>query len=382
MDSYRSIYFTPEHLAFRDSVARFVDEQIIPHINQWETDGRLPSTLYQQAAELGLFGMGYPEELGGYEADPFYKVICTIEMARAGSGGLLANLFTQDIAIPPLVLDKQHPLREPVCTAVLAGEQRAALAITEPSGGSDVANIQTRAVRDGDDYVVNGSKTFITSGMDADWYTVAVRTGGEGAAGISLLLIPRDAPGFTRTPLKKMGWWCSDTATLYFDDCRIPASNRIGPENAGFPFIMQNFNNERLGLAAQAWGLANAAFEEALDWAQQRKTFGKPIIHHQVIRHKLTDMRTRLDAARAYLFEVTWMMSENKAKPSDLAQLKNHCTDLVEYIAPEAVQILGGAGYMQETKSERVYRETKVLSIGGGTREIMNELAARQHGWL
>lgn len=381
MNYQRSVYLSQEHQSFADSVSRFVDEQILPHINQWEENGRLPHSLYQQAAELGLFGMGYPEELGGYEADPFFKVISTLELARAGSGGLLANLFTHDIAIPPLILDKQHPLRRQVCQAVLAGQQRAALAITEPNGGSDVANIQTRAVQQGDNYIVNGSKTFITSGMDANWYTVAVRTGGEGAAGISLLLIPRDAVGFSRSPLKKMGWWCSDTATLYFDDCQVPVANRIGPENAGFAFIMQNFNNERLGLAAQAIGLANAAFTEALDWAQQRKTFGQTIIKHQVIRHKLTDMKARLDACQAYLFHVTWLIQNKQATPADVAALKNQATDLVEYIASEAVQILGGAGYMRETKSERIYRETKVLSIGGGTREIMNELAAKQLGW-
>jgi len=375
-------FISSEQIDFYDTVTRFVRDQIQPHINDWDEAETIPNQLFEQVAELGLFGIGYPEELGGFTDDPFYKVLTSLALAKAGSGGLLAAMFSYDIALPPLVLDKNHPLREQVVTQVLAGKQRAALAITEPGAGSDVANIQTRAVKDGHEYVLNGSKTFITSGMVADWYTVAVRTGGDGAAGVSLLLVPRDAPGFTRSPLKKMGWWCSDTATLYFDNCRVPAANLIGPENAGFAFIMQNFNNERLGLASQAWGLANTAFEDALAWAQERKTFGKPIIHHQVVRHKLTDMKARLDATLAYLLEVTWRVQQKKAKPADLAQLKNQCTDLLEYVANEAVQILGGSGYMRETRVERIYRETKVLSIGGGTREIMNELAARQHGWL
>lgn len=377
-----SPYETEEHDAFRAQVRRFVERECEPYIEAWEAAGEIPRELHRKAAAAGILGIGFPEAYGGVEvADLFYLVIAVEALARTGAGGLIASLLSHGIACPPLVHAGSEPLKERFLRPVLAGEQIAALAITEPSGGSDVANLRTRAVRDGGDYRVKGTKTFITSGMRADWFTVAVRTGGPGLGGISLLVIEADRPGVTRTRLDKMGWRCSDTATIYFDDCRVPVANLVGAENQGFMTIMRNFNNERLMLAAQAWATAQLCYDEALAYARSRETFGKPLIARQVIRHKLVDMKMRIDAVKAQLDLLCWRVGQNQMPIAELCLLKNLATGTLEWVAGEAVQILGGAGYLRGAKVERVYRETKVLSIGGGATEIMKDLAARQLGY-
>jgi len=226
--------------------------------------------------------------------------------------------------------------------------------------------------------VVNGQKTFITSGMRADYYTVAVRTGGPGAAGVSLLLVERDRPGFSRTPLKKMGWWASDTATLYFEDCRVPVENLIGEEGAGFKTIMLNFNDERLGMASSCTSFSRLCLDEAIAYARERQTFGKRLSEHQVIRHKLVDMAQRVAATQAFLEMLTWRVEQGDNPVAEICMLKNQATQTMAFCASEAVQIFGGAGYMRGSKVERIYREVKVNAIGGGTEEIMKDLASRQ----
>ncbi|MEC8023923.1 MAG: acyl-CoA dehydrogenase family protein [Myxococcota bacterium] len=378
----RSRYYTKEHEAFRSSLRRFVAKEITPNIPAWEEAGRFPRELYAKAANIGLLALGFPEEYGGTSVDGFYQLILTEELSRCGSGGLVAGLMSHGIGAPPIASMATAELKAEVLPRILSGQSISALAISEPGGGSDVAQLRTTAKRDGDSYVVNGEKTFITSGMRADYITTAVRTGGEGMGGVSLLLIPGDSSGLSRTELKKMGWWCSDTATLHFDDCRVPSRYLLGPENAGFMGIMQNFNNERLFIAVMAWAFAQLCFEEALTWAKDRKTFGKPLIRHQVLRHKLVDMRTALEGTRASLEDLTWRVDLGEWPVAEVCMIKNRATQCMELCAKEAVQILGGLGYMQGSISERVYRETKVLAIGGGAEEIMKELAARQLGWL
>ncbi len=353
-----------------------------PNIEQWEAAGELPRDLHRKAAAAGILGVGFPECYGGIEVpDAFYGVVLTEELARAGSGGLIASLMSHGIASPPLMHAGTPQQKERFLAPVLSGEKIAALAITEPGGGSDVANLRTSAHRDGDHYIVNGSKTFITSGMRADLLTVAVRTGDAGLGGVSLLVIESDTPGFSRSRLDKMGWWCSDTASLYFEDCRVPAANRIGAENAGFLAIMLNFNNERIMLAAQAWAFAVVCYEEALAYARERQTFGKPLLARQVIRHKLVDMKMRIDAVKAQLDILCWRVSHKQMLVAEVCMLKNLATSTLEDVAGEAVQIFGGAGYLRGAKVERIFRETKVLSIGGGASEIMKDLAARQLGY-
>ena len=375
-----SAYFNETHNQARETARQFVTRHVLPHINDWEEAGEFPRTLYQQAGEAGLLGIGFPEALGGMgEGDIFLKVAVSEELMRSTSGGLVASLGSLDIGLPPVAKWAKPHIKEAIVPAVLRGEKISALAITEPGGGSDVASLRTRAVRDGDHYVVNGSKTFITSGHRADHYTVAVRTGGEGHAGISLLLIDRDTPGFTRGKnLKKMGWWASDTAELFFDNCRVPADRLIGAENAGFIAIMSNFLQERLMLAIMAYTTAEIALEAALDYARTREAFGRTIDRFQVTRHKLVDMATQVDIAKEYTYRCAALMQAGKNPIKQVAMAKNFSVDVCENVTREAVQIFGGMGYMRESVVERLYRDAKILSIGGGTTEIMKELIAKQ----
>jgi acyl-CoA dehydrogenase len=376
----RSPYYDESHEALAQSVRRFVAREIAPHIDQWEIDGELPRALHKKAAEAGILGLRYPEEYGGHSEgfDIFHGLTQTEELAAVGAGGLSASLMTHGIGLPPILALGSEEMKRRVAPPVLAGDKIIALGITEPSGGSDVANLRTKAVRDGDHYIVNGSKMFITSGMRADWLTCAVRTGGEGAGGVSLLLIEMDAPGVSRTRLDKMGWRCSDTAAIYFEDVRVPAENLIGPENGGFIGIMRNFNSERLGMAMGCCAYARVCLKEAVLWAQQRETFGKTLVKHQSIRIKLANMARQVGATQAWVDLCAWQVQQGRDKPADFAMLKVQATQMLEAVARDAAQILGGASYITGSKIERIYREVRVNAIGGGSEEIMLDLAGRQ----
>jgi acyl-CoA dehydrogenase len=376
----KSPFYTPEHEAWRAVVRRFVENEIEPFAHEWDEAGETPRELYEKAAAIGLLGLGFPEEFGGTPADQFMKIVTSQELARAGAGGVNASLMSHTIGSPPIARAARPEVRAKVLPEVLSGRKISALAITEPGGGSDVANLRTKARREGDHYIVNGEKTFITSGVRADYLTVAVRTGGEGASGVSLLLIEGDTPGLTRIKLKKMGWWASDTASLHFDDCRVPVTNLIGEEGQGFKLIMHNFNSERMGMAASCTAYARVCVEEAIAYAKERKTFGKPIAQHQVIRHKLVDMAQRVAASQAMLEMLAWRLGEGESPVAEICMMKNQATQTMAYCASEAVQIFGGAGFMRGIKVERIYREVKVNAIGGGTEEIMKDLASRQMG--
>jgi acyl-CoA dehydrogenase len=367
--------------ALRATVRRFVERELRPHVNDWEEAGAFPRALYRQTGELGLLALGFPERDGGIPAS--YRMLQALneELCRAGCGGLLASLFSHRIGAPPIVHGGSPELRARVLPGILSGEKVCALAVTEPGGGSDVANLAASAVREGGDYIVNGSKTFITSGMRADWITVAVRTGAPGAGGVSLLLLPGDTPGLARSPLRKMGWWCSDTAELHFDRCRVPAANLLGAENAGFALLMRNFNDERLMLAMHACYLAQACLDEAGEWARQRMTFGKALVQHQAVRHKLVQMATRIEATRAFIDAIVARMDAGESPVAQVCMLKNFAARTLQACADHAVQVLGGMGCMRGTVSERAYRDAKVYMIGGGAEEILNDLAARQLGW-
>jgi acyl-CoA dehydrogenase len=375
-----SPFYQPEHEAFRETLRRFVRNEIEPYCNQWDEAGEFPRELYRKAASVGYMGLGFPERYGGSEGDRFMRIIAMQEIARAGCGGVGAGLFSHTIGAPPILHRGPEAMKARVLPQILSGEKISALAITEPSGGSDVANLRTTARREGDDFVINGSKTFITSGMRADFITLAVRTGGPGAAGVSLILVEGQPEGLQRTPLKKMGWWCSDTATLYFDNLRVPAENLIGREGEGFKAIMLNFNDERLHGAAGAISSARVCLEEAIAYAKQRETFGKPLVQHQVIRHKLVDMAQRVEASQAMLEMLTWRLENGDNPVAEICMLKNQATTTMAFCASEAVQIFGGAGFLRGVKVERIYREVKVNAIGGGTEEIMKDLASRQMG--
>jgi acyl-CoA dehydrogenase len=377
-----SPFLKDTHHAWRRELRRFIEREIIPYVEEWEEAEEIPLSLYKKASEFGLLRMGYPEAYGGIQEglDRFHGIVTSEELARIGAGGVTASLMVHGIGLPPILALGTEAMKQKIAPAVLAGDKRISLAITEPSGGSDVAQLKTRARRDGDHFVVDGSKMFITGGMRADYITTAVRTGGEGLGGVSLLLIEADRPGVTRTKLKKQGWWASDTAALYFDNVRVPAENLIGGENQGFLGIMHNFNGERLGMASGATASARVCLEEAVKWAQQRETFGKRLADHQVIRHKIAEMVRQINASTAYLEMCAWRVMNGETPAADLALLKVQATLTLEFCAREAMQILGGNGYMRGSRVERIYREVRVNAIGGGSEEILRDLAARQLG--
>ena len=377
------LFETEEHRTLRQQIRKFAEAEIALHADAWEEAEEFPRELYRKAAQAGLFGIGYPEEVGGQGGDVTHVIVAAEEMVLAGrSVGTSVGLGSHGIALPPIIRFGTPEQKKRFIAPVLAGERIAALAITEPGGGSDVASLRTRAVRDGDHYVVDGAKTFITSGCRADFVTTAVRTGGEGHGGISLLVIERGTPGFhVSKKLKKTGWWASDTAELVFEGCRVPAENLIGMENAGFVAIMMNFVSERLFLAGQCVAIAELAYREALAYAKERAAFGRPIVGFQVTRHKLADMATRIAAARALTAEAAIRYVRGDEAPSLAAMAKNTATDMCSFVCDQAVQIHGGYGYMREYLVERLYRDARLYPIGGGTREIMCEIIAKVEGY-
>lgn len=372
------VYFSKAHDMVRRSVKEFVDGEILPHIDAWEEAGEFPRDLYRKAAELDILGIGYPEEVGGTPGDTFFKIAASEELMRSGSGGLVAGLGSLDIALPPIVRHGTEEQKKRFVEPVLAGKRIAALAVTEPGGGSDVASLKTEAVRDGDQYIVNGSKTFITSGCRADQITCAVRTGPDGAHGISFLVIESNTPGYSvSNKLKKTGWWASDTAEIFFDDCRVPVANRIGAENQGFYMIMENFQSERQFLCVMANMTAQLALEASLKYAKDRKAFGKPLSGFQVTRHKLVDMATQVEVSREFTYRVSAKIDAGMDQIKEISMAKNFACSVADRVTYDAVQIFGGYGYMRGYLVERLFRDNRLLSIGGGTTEIMKEIISK-----
>ena len=378
----RNPFETQERRAFRETLRNFVADEITPHANEWDEAGSFPWELHEKAGALGVFGFGIEEKYGGLGFDDcFMRAAYNEEFSKCGATGVLAGLAGRQISIDPIARLASEEIRMRVLPEVIAGRKGSSLAITEPSGGSDVANLKTRAHRDGNHFVINGTKTFITGGMNSDYFVVAARTGGEGLTGISLFFVEADAPGFSRTEIdRKMGWWCSDQATLYFDDCRVPADSLMGEEDRGFIAIMENFNLERVGAIAMAVGMMKVCIDESIAWARERETFGQPLIQHQVIRHKIADMSARADVTEAYLNQICWQVNEGEMPVAEICKAKFFATKALEFCASEAMQIFGGAAYLRGNVVERIYREVKVIAIGGGSEEIMRDLAVRQMG--
>lgn len=379
-----SIWTTPERRELRNSVRGFAEREILPHVDEWERVGELPRDLSRKAAAAGLLGVGFPESVGGQGGDAADVAIICEELHEAGTpGGVFASLFTVGIAVPHMIAAGDARLIDKFVKPALAGELIGSLAITEPAGGSDVGHLRTTAVRDGDHYVVNGAKTFITSAVRGDYVVAAVRTGGQGAAGISMLVIEKGTPGFeVSRKLAKMGWRSSDTAELSFTDARVPAENLIGAENTGFAQIAMGFVSERIGLAVQAYSSAQRCLDLTVAWCRDRETFGKPLIARQTVQNTLTEMARRIDVARVYSRNVVERQlagETNLIAPVCFA--KNTAVEAGEWVASQAVQLFGGMGYMAESEIERQYRDMRILGIGGGTTEIMTSLAAKMLGY-
>ncbi len=377
------LFETEDHAAIRSSARKFGQVHIAPFGAEWEENEEFPIELYGTAARAGITGVGYPEAIGGQGGDLGHVLVASDELVLAGrSVGTLVGLGSHGIALPPIVRFGTPEQQKRFVTPCLTDGKIAALAVTEPGGGSDVASLTTRAERDGDHYVVTGAKTFITSGTRADFVTCAVRTGGPGHGGVSMIVIERGTPGFTVSKkLKKTGWWASDTAELHFDGARVPVANRIGPENGAFPMIMVNFAGERLMLAGQCVAIAELAYREAIAYAKERQAFGKPLTGFQVTRHKLADMASRIAAARSLTGETLVRVLRGEPATGLASMAKNVATDMCSFVCDQAVQIHGGYGYMRETLVERLYRDARLYPIGGGTREIMNEVIAKTEGY-
>jgi len=371
-------YFGRAHDMVRRAAKDFVDKEIVPYVDEWEEAGEFPRELYKKAGDVDLLGIGYPEEQGGTPGDIFFQIVAWEEIMRGGSGGVAAGLGSLHIALPPIINRGTAEQKERFVKPVIKGEKIAALAITEPEGGSDVAGLQTTAERQADEYVVNGSKTFITSGCRADQITCAVRTGGPGAQGISLLVIESNTPGYSVSEkLKKTGWWASDTGQIFFDNCRVPVTNLIGQENEGFYSIMENFQSERLQLAVMANMTAQIALDESIKYAQQREAFGKPIAGFQVMRHKIVDMATLVEVSREFTYRVAAKIDAGLSQIKEISMAKNFACSVSDKVTYDAVQVFGGYGFMRGYAVERLYRDNRVLSIGGGTTEIMKEIIAK-----
>jgi acyl-CoA dehydrogenase len=377
------VTWTPEQVALQATTAEFVRREVEPRLQDWEDAGEIPRSLHLSAAKAGLLGVSFPEEVGGQGGSLLDSVALQEAFFEAGgSSGLAAGLFTGGIALPHMAAHGSPQQIEEFVRPALAGEKIGALAVTEAGGGSDVAGIRTTAVRDGESYVVNGSKTFITSGVRADFVTTAVRTGGPGHAGISLLVLEKGTPGFTvDRGLAKMGWHCSDTAELSFVDVRVPAANLVGEENAGFYLIAEQFVVERIALAVHAYGIAARSLALTAAYCRERETFGKPLMARQVVRHKLVEMHRQVEAARVYTRHVAERHVNGESVIAEACLAKQTAVEACDHVVDQAVQLHGGTGYMHGTEVERHYRDSRILGIGGGATEVLIDLSARLLGY-
>jgi acyl-CoA dehydrogenase len=382
LDPLFASFFDESHRAYAETCRRFVEREVAPHAVEWEEAESFPRELYAKAGAAGILGAGFPEAYGGAGGDIFHSLVTIESLLRGGSSGVAAGLGSHGIALPPVLMLGTEAQKTRLVPPVLRGEKVAALAVTEPNTGSDVAGVRTRAERQGDEYVLNGSKLFITNGGRADFVVTLTRTGADPHGGLTFFVVERGTPGFSASrSLKKMGWRASDTAELVFEDCRVPAENRLGAEGTGFLAVMHNFQAERLALAAFGYASAEIALEEAERYARDRRAFGRPLMGFQVTRHKLADMATKVRAAKALTYLVAAAIRRGENVVEAVSSAKNFAGDVALEVCHEAVQILGGMGYMRESVVERLYRDVRLLPIGGGTREIMNEIIGKMRGY-
>ena len=376
------IYIGEEHRMMRDQLRRFVESEVIPNGEQWEEDGTVPREVLKQLGVLGMLGIRHDEAYGGGGLDAIYSVVLAEECGRSTHGGFSATVLVHtDMASPHLERYGSPAQKAKYMPGICAGEIITAVAVTEPSGGSDVANIRTKAVRDGDHFILNGAKTFITNGVYGDLVMVAARTDPDAKAsrGISMFLVETDTPGFqVAKKLDKHGWRASDTAELVFEDMRVPAENLLGEENRGFYAIMSNFQNERLVLAGMAVGEAWKGIELTLDYVKLREAFGAPLWEKQTIRQRMAMNVAKLEAARMLMYHAAWLDAEGHDCVREVSEVKAYCCEVQQQIMYDCMQFHGGMGYMRESTIERMVRDARVLPIGGGTTETMLEEVAKR----
>ncbi|MBT8077806.1 MAG: acyl-CoA dehydrogenase family protein [Gammaproteobacteria bacterium] len=371
------------HVAWREQLRSFVDTHITPSIDDWNAAATFPDELYTQAADAGLLGFGFPAEFGGWQDEPdlYHRILFAEEFHRLGSGVVFADLATHWIALPPVVKHGSAELQETVTRPVLAGEKRMAFAITEPGGGSDVARMTTTAAKNGSGYRVNGTKTLISGALRADYLLIVARTGDAGLGGLSLLLVDANSFGVRMEAVPGLTWYSASNGTIYFDNVDVPADRLIGAEGTAFKSLAGQFNIERFSGVGATLAMARVATADAIAWARERETFGKRLVDHQRIRHVLIDMIRTINTGYAYLDQCVWRFNRGEVPIADLSMLKVQATRTLEFCAREAMQILGGEAYRGNRRVQRIQREARIFSLGGGTEEILNDLAARQLGF-
>ncbi|MBX9964222.1 MAG: acyl-CoA dehydrogenase family protein [Burkholderiales bacterium] len=381
LDSRSSPFFTHDHELLRDTVRRFVAERVLPHGDAWEEQGYVPREILREMGDLGLFGIRYDPEYGGSGLDTLSTVVLAEELGRSTYGGFAITVLVHtDMASPHLQHAGSKAQIERYMPDIIAGRKITAVAMTEPDAGSDLASMRTTARRDGGEWVLNGTKMFITNGVYGDVYFVAAKTGEPGRNHqVSMFIVEKGAPGFSvARPLKKQGWLSSDTAELVFDHCRIPAENLLGEENRGFHALMRNLQNERIVLGAQAMGEAAKAIELTLDWLRNRKAFGANLWDKQAIRHRLAMRAAQVEAAQALIYNTAWRDAQGQSVTKEVSMIKALAGTLVNEVMYDCLQFHGGMGYMRESAIERMARDARVQAIGGGATEVMLEEVAKR----
>ncbi|WP_046743548.1 acyl-CoA dehydrogenase family protein [Kordia zhangzhouensis] len=374
-----SIYFNEEHQLFRESLRDFLKKEVVPHVDKWEKTGTIERFIWEKFGEMGYFGLAYPEAYGGLDLDLFYTVILLEEMQRINSGGFAAAMWAHAyLAMTHVNKEGSHEIKERYLAPSITGEKIGCLCITEPFGGSDVAGMRTTAVKKGDKYVINGSKTFITNGVYSDYLVVAAKTNPElGNKGISIFIMDRDIPGISATKLDKLGWRASDTGEIAFDNVEIPLENLMGEENMGFPYIMQHFALERLIMGINAHARAEYAIEYTLQYMSERQAFGRTIDKFQALRHTMADLATEVEICKTFNYAVASRLDKNEYVVKEATMSKLQSTKVADNVIYQCLQMLGGYGYMEEYPLARMLRDSRLGPIGGGTSEILREIIAK-----
>lgn len=373
------MYFTEEHNLFRQSLQDFLQKEVVPHIDKWEKSGTIDRFIWEKFGEMGYFGIAYPEEYGGMGLDLFYTVIFLEELQKINSGGFAAAMWAHAyLAMTHVNKEGDHRIKQEYLTPSITGEKIGCLAITEPFGGSDVAGMRTTAVREGDHYVINGSKTFITNGVYSDYLVVAAKTSPElGNKGISIFIMDRDTPGISATKLEKLGWRASDTGEIAFDNVRIPVENLMGEENKGFSYIMQHFALERLIMGVNAHARAEYAIEYTMGYMAEREAFGKKIDKFQALRHSMADMASEVEMCKMFNYTISKRLNDGEYVVKEASMSKLMSTKIADQVIYQCLQMLGGYGYMEEYPLARMLRDSRLGPIGGGTSEILREIIAK-----
>lgn len=374
-----SMYFNEEHQLFRESLRDFLKKEVVPHIDKWEKTGTIERFIWEKFGEMGFFGIAYPEAYGGMDLDLFYTVILLEELQRINSGGFAAAIWAHAyLAMTHVNKEGSHETKEKYLAPSITGEKIGCLCITEPFGGSDVAGMRTTAVKKGDKYVINGSKTFITNGIYSDYLVVAAKTTPElGNKGISIFIMDRDTPGISATKLDKLGWRASDTGEIAFDNVEIPLENLMGEENMGFPYIMQHFALERLIMAINSHARAEYAIEYTLQYMSERQAFGRTIDKFQALRHTMADLATEVEVCKTFNYSVAYRLDKKEYVVKEATMSKLQSTKMADNVIYQCLQMLGGYGYMEEYPLARMLRDSRLGPIGGGTSEILREIIAK-----